>query len=243
MPQRATCPCCSTAASPCWRPPWTSPGRSSSTPPSAWAATARSCCGAARARGWSASTATSTPSAWPVAGSRSFGERVTLVHAVYDRIGRGPRRPRPADRAGRPARPRGVVAAARRGRRGFSYSQDAPLDMRMDQTHRAHRGRRAQHLPRRRPGPGAAALRRGAVRPPDRRRRRARARRRTVQHQRAPGRPGPRERAGRDPPHRRQPGQAHLPGAADRGERRARGARARPARPRSTPSPSAVASS
>ena len=35
---------------------------------------------------------------------------------------------------------------------------------------------------------------------------------------------------GRDPAHRRQPGQAHVPGAAHRGERRARGAGARAAR-------------
>ena len=53
--------------------------------------------------------------------------------------------------------------------RGFAYAQDAPLDMRMDDTDGPDRGRRAQHLPGRRAGPDPARVRRGAVRPPDRR--------------------------------------------------------------------------
>ena len=53
--------------------------------------------------------------------------------------------------------------------RGFAYAEDAPLDMRMDADDRADRGRRAQHLLGRRADPGAAGVRRGAVRPQDRR--------------------------------------------------------------------------
>ena len=57
--------------------------------------------------------------------------------------------------------------------RGFSYAEDAPLDMRMDDT----TGRTAADVlntySRRRPGPGAPGVRRGAVRPPDRRPHRA----------------------------------------------------------------------
>ena len=52
--------------------------------------------------------------------------------------------------------------------RGFAYREDAPLDMRMDGTDRSDRRRRPQHLPGRRPGPGAQGVRRGEVRPPDR---------------------------------------------------------------------------
>jgi 16S rRNA (cytosine1402-N4)-methyltransferase len=63
-----------------------------------------------------------------------FAERVTLVHAVYDRIGEVL-----AD-LGLPA-VQGVLLdlgvsslQLDEGGRGFSYSQDAPLDMRMDQS-------------------------------------------------------------------------------------------------------------
>ena len=53
-----------------------------------------------------------------------------------------------------------------------------------------------------------------------------------VHHQLAARRPRPRRHPRRDPADRRQPGQAHLPGAADRGQRRAGRAGARPARRR-----------
>ena len=64
--------------------------------------------------------------------------------------------------------------------RGFAYAEDAPLDMRMDGT----TGRTAADVLNTyeagRPDPDAARLRRGEVRPQDRRRGRARARARAV---------------------------------------------------------------
>jgi 16S rRNA (cytosine1402-N4)-methyltransferase len=77
------------------------------------------------------------PEALALAGRRleAFGARVTLVHAVYDQLGEV-----------LAARGLGTVAAVLldlgvsslqldSGERGFAYRVDAPLDMRMDQTH------------------------------------------------------------------------------------------------------------
>ena len=103
--------------------------------------------------------------------------------------------------------------------RGFSYAQDAALDMRMDQSagptaadvlNTATAGELTRML---------RAVRRRAVRRPDRPGDRPRARAGAVHDQRPARRPDPGHHPRARAAHRRQPGQADVPGAADRGQR------------------------
>ena len=199
------------------------------TRPSGWAATPRRCSSAARRPALVG--VDRDPEALRARRRAAGAVRATASPSCTRCTTSSPRRARRARaraRRRRAVRPRRLLDAARRARTAASPTpQDAPLDMRMDQTPGHHRGRRPQHLPGRRAGPDPAGVRRGEVRPPDRRRRRAGARdasrsptRRGSSSWSAPSIPA----AG--PAHRRAPGQAHLPGAADRGQRRARRAAA-----------------
>ena len=171
------------------------------------------------------------PQALALAGERLAAVRRPrhLVHAVYDELPRRARRPRARHRVqgvlfdlGR------LLAAARRGRARLRLRRDAPLDMRMDQSDGHHRRRGAQHLLRRRARRGSCASTARSGSPAGSPTRSSREReRRAVHHLGPAGRAGARSDPGGHPQHRRPPGQAHLPGAADRGQRRARGAGAR----------------
>lgn len=135
---------------------------------------------------------------------------------------RAARRSGPAGRppgAGRPLRPRRLLHAARRGRPGLRLRPGRPARHADGPDHRYERGRGPQHLPPGRAGPHPARLRRGEAGQADRLRDRPGTRERAVQHQRPAGRADPRRAAPGRQAHRRQPREAHLPGAAHRGER------------------------
>ena len=109
--------------------------------------------------------------------------------------------------------------------RGFSYATDAPLDMRMDPASEPLGARGRQHVGRARARAHLPQLRRGAVRASDRAGDRAAPGRASV---RADGRARGHDQ-GRDPDtgsiRRGASGQARLPGAAHRRQRRAGRAR------------------
>ena len=131
---------------------------------------------------------------------------------------RDPDGPRPLVDAGRPTRARLLVLAP-----GPARHADGPL---------APRARPPTWWPRRseqRAGRHHAHVRRGALRPARSPAPSCAAARHGAHHDhRRPGRGGPLGRADAGPLRRRAPGQAGLPGAADRGQRRAGQPRARP---------------
>ena len=111
--------------------------------------------------------------------------------------------------------------------RGFSYSRQAPLDMRMDPGRDRSAADLVAEAPEARARRDHPHLRRGALRAADRAGHRAPPPRGAHRHHGRPGRGG--ALGGADPGavRRRPPGQARVPGAADRGQRRAREPRAR----------------
>ena len=139
---------------------------------------------------------------------------------------------------GRPLRPRGVLAAARRRRPRLQLPGRRPPGHADGPHHRDHRGRGGRHLPTGRPRPHPARVRRGALRGPHR----PRDRRGTTpwphRHHRPAGRAGQGGGARSRPADRSPPGPPGLPGPAHRGQPgagRAPGLPAaghRPARPR-----------
>ena len=163
------------------------------------------------------------PDALAIAGERlaRFGDRVHLVHAVYDEIPDAVREPRHRRGRRHPVRPRGLLPAARSGRarllllEGRAARHADGLDQRphrRDGAGGVQRGGTPAHLPR---------LRRGAARRPLREEDRRGACARAVRPLRPARRCDHQGDPGRDPASG-PPGQARLPGAAHRGQPGAR---------------------
>ena len=204
--------------------------RCSSTAPSAWAGTPRPCWRPARPRAPSGiDRDTEALDARGGAAGR-LRRPLHLGARGVRRAARGARRPRPAHGRRRALRPRGLLAAARRGRPRLRLPPRRAAGHADGPERRHHRGRRPQHLRRRRPRRGSCATtaRSGspAGSPPPS----------SGSASRSPSPPPPgwsscsRAIPAASQKHRRTPRQAHLPGAADRGQRRAGGLGERPAR-------------
>ena len=153
------------------------------------------------------------------------------MHAVYDEL------PDVLDRLGVP-RVQGVLfdlgvssMQLDEADRGFAYAQDAPLDMRMDQTTGISAAEVLNTYP---PGELVRILRAYGEEKQAKRIVSAVVRERAKEpftQQRPARRADPGRAAAGRQAHRRQPRQAHLPGAAHRGQRRTRRAGAGRARP------------
>ena len=243
--RRCTCPSCSSGSPNSWRPP---------APPTAPSSSTRTLGLAGHALALLARpprAAPGRPGPRPRRARRGRPADRPPVHRPRHprarRLRRAARRARAAGHRrgpGRPVRPRRLLAAAGRADRGFSYSADAPLDMRMDPTRRRTAADVVNTYSAGRAGPGAARLRRGAVRLADRRRghRRERAREpftRTARLAELVRDVDP----GRHPAHRghTRPSGPSRPCASRSTTSSARSSA--PCRPRSTPWPSAAGSS
>ena len=225
-PRNGTCPSCATASSSCSPRPCSEPGAVFLDGTLGMGGHAEAVLGRLPRR--AAVGIDRDTEALALAGERlaAYGDRFTGVHAVYDELPRRARRPRARPRVDAVLFDLGVSSLQLdEAERGFAYRHDAPLDMRMDQSAgitaaevlNTYDAADLERILR--------ELRRGAVRPPDRRRHRPRARAAS----RSPPRPGSSSCCKKaipaaSPEERRPPGQAHLPGAADRGQRRAGGA-------------------